>query len=69
MLIEEYNTRIQNKLPSKLKDPRSFVVFCTIGKCHFDEVLCDLSANINLMPLSISKKLDLGEAKEATVTL
>ena len=44
---------ILNKLPLKLKDPRRFTIPCTIGNCHFDKVLCDLGASINLMPLSI----------------
>ncbi|XP_038904359.1 uncharacterized protein LOC120090714 [Benincasa hispida] len=31
--------------------------------------LCDLGASINLMPLSIVKKLDIGEARPTTITL
>ncbi|XP_038882354.1 uncharacterized protein LOC120073617 [Benincasa hispida] len=31
--------------------------------------LCDLGASINLMPLSIFKKLDIGEAKLTTITI
>ncbi|XP_022870709.1 uncharacterized protein LOC111389952 [Olea europaea var. sylvestris] len=32
MLTEECSARIQNKLPPKLKDPRSFTVHCKIAK-------------------------------------
>ena len=52
-LNEECSTIILNKLSPKLKDPRSFTIPYTIGNCHFDKVLCDLGASINLMPLSI----------------
>ena len=53
----------------KLKDPGSFTVLCTIGDFYFDKALCDLGASINLMTLSIFRKLGLGESKAATVTL
>ncbi|XP_049391413.1 uncharacterized protein LOC125855726 [Solanum stenotomum] len=33
VLTEECNSRIQNRLPKKLKDPGSFTVQITIGKC------------------------------------
>lgn len=69
MLTEECSALIQKKLPPKLKDPGSFTVPCTIGECHFDKALCDLGASINLMPLSVYRKLGLGEAKATTVTL
>ena len=36
---------------------------------HFSKVLCDLGASINLMPMSIFKKLGIGEARPTTVTL
>ena len=39
-----------NKLPPQLKDPKSFTIPCQIGSLNFDKVLCDLRANINLMP-------------------
>ncbi|XP_022880622.1 uncharacterized protein LOC111397886 [Olea europaea var. sylvestris] len=69
MLIEECNARIQKKLPPKLKDPGSFIVPYMIGKVYFDKALCDLGASINLMPLSIFRKLGLKEAKVTTATL
>ena len=42
---------------------------CTIGNAIFERALCDLGASINLMPLSIFKRLGLGEARPTTVTL
>ena len=62
-LNRECSAIILNKLPPKLKDPGSFTIPCTIGNYHFDKVLCDLGASINLMPLSIMQKLGLEEPK------
>ena len=42
---------------------------CKIGNSIFERDLCDLGANINLMPLSIFRRLGLGEARPTTVTL
>lgn len=69
MLTEECSAILQNKLPTKLKDPGSFTIPCILGDCHFDKALCDLGASINLMPFSIFMKLGLGEVKPTTVSL
>ncbi|XP_022858699.1 uncharacterized protein LOC111379539 [Olea europaea var. sylvestris] len=69
MLTKESNARIQKKLPPKLKDPGNFTVPCTIGDLYFNKALCDLGVTINLMTLSIFRKLGLGKPKVATVTL
>ncbi|KAL5580236.1 hypothetical protein UlMin_012678 [Ulmus minor] len=69
MLTEECSAILQRKLPPKLKDPGSFTITCTIGDFNFDKVLCDLGASINLMPLSIFRKLGLGEVRPTTVSL
>ncbi|XP_030958794.1 uncharacterized protein LOC115980710 [Quercus lobata] len=58
-LSEECSVILQKKLPQKLKDPGSFTLSCTIGDSFFDKVLCDLGASINLMPLSVYRKLGL----------
>ena len=68
-LTEECSAILQKKLPQKLKDPGSFTIPCTIGNAIFERALCDLGASINLMPLSIFKRLGLGEARPTTVTL
>ncbi|XP_061347114.1 uncharacterized protein LOC133292692 [Gastrolobium bilobum] len=60
-LMEECNAIIQKKLPTKVKDPGSFSIPCTIGKMEVDNVLCDLRASINVMPLSMMKKLGITE--------
>ena len=68
-LTEECSVILQRKLPQKLKDPGSFTIPCIIGNSIFEKALCDLGASINLMPLSIFRRLGLGEACPTTVTL
>ena len=68
-LTEECSAILQRKLSQKLKDPGSFTIPCTIGNAIFERALCDLGASNNLMPLSIFKRLGLGEARPTTVTL
>ncbi|KAI3692075.1 hypothetical protein L6452_31884 [Arctium lappa] len=68
-LTEECSAIIQHKLPPKLKDPGSFTIPVHIGTSEFSKALCDLGASINLMPLSIFRKLGLGEVQPTTITL
>ncbi|KAL5570461.1 hypothetical protein UlMin_027036 [Ulmus minor] len=68
-LTRECSAVLQNKLPPKLKDPGSFAIPCSIGNRYFGKALCDLGASINLMPMSIFKKLGIGEARPTTVSL
>ena len=60
---------IQQKLPVKMKDPGSFTIPCSIGKYEFKKALCDSSASINLMPLSVVQRLSLGELTPTAITL
>ncbi|XP_024027977.1 uncharacterized protein LOC112093540 [Morus notabilis] len=68
-LTEECSAILQKKLPPKLKDPGSFTIPCTIGNSFFDKALSDLGASINLMSLSVYRKLGLGEVKSTTISL
>ena len=68
-LTEESSAILKRKLPQKLKDPGSFTIPCKIGNSIFERALCDLGASINLMPLSILRRLGLGEVRPTTVTL
>ncbi|XP_016509925.2 uncharacterized protein LOC107827340 [Nicotiana tabacum] len=68
-LTEECTSRIQNKLPEKLKDPGSFTIPVRIGEIDVGRALCNLGASINLMPLSVFKQLGLGAPKPTTVLL
>ena len=60
---------IQRSLPTKMKDPGSFTIPCSIGKYEFKKALCDSGANINLMPLSVVHRLSLGELIPTAITL
>ena len=60
---------IQKSLPAKMKDPGSFNIPCSIVKYELKEALCDLGANINLMPLSMVQRLSLGELTPTAITL
>ena len=53
----------------KMKDPGSFTIPCIIGGVKIQKALCDSGASINLMPLSVAKKLSLGELIPTTITL
>ncbi|GJX09091.1 hypothetical protein Tco_0198950 [Tanacetum coccineum] len=60
-LNEHCSAVILNKLPEKLGDPSKFLIPCDfpgMGECL---ALADLGASINLMPLSVCKKLSLSE--------
>ena len=68
-LTTTYSVVIQRSLPEKMKDPGSFTIPCTIGNSEMGRALCDSGANINLMPLSIVKRLNLGELTPTAMTL
>ena len=63
------STIIQRKLLEKLRDLGSFTITCTIGEHNFKKALSNLGASINLMPLSLVKKLNLGELTTTTLSL
>ncbi|XP_061341729.1 uncharacterized protein LOC133288048 [Gastrolobium bilobum] len=62
-LTEECSAIIQKKLPPKLKDPGSFSILCNKGDVKVENVLCDLGASINVMPLSMMRKLGITKVK------
>ncbi|KAM6564131.1 hypothetical protein CsatB_024129 [Cannabis sativa] len=68
-LTEGCSAMLKSKIPPKLKDPGSFTIPISIGGRDVGRALCDLGASINLMPMSIFKKLGIGEARPTTVTL
>ena len=56
-------------LVQKKKDMCAFTIPCRIGLSHFAKSLCDLGASINLMSLSIYKKMGLGDPKPTAMQL
>ncbi|XP_010531787.1 PREDICTED: uncharacterized protein LOC104808007 [Tarenaya hassleriana] len=68
-LTIECNALIQHKLLLKRSDPGSFSIPCKLGNVSIDRALCDLGAGVNLLPLSIFKKLNVGELKPTRMPL
>jgi len=60
---------IQNILPPKHKDPGSVTIPCSIGEVNVGKALIDLGASINLMPLSMCKRLGEWEIMPTRMTL
>ena len=52
-----------------MQDPVSFTIPRTMGNYEFGRALCDSGASINLMPLSVVKRLSLRELTPTTMTL
>ncbi|XP_052735516.1 uncharacterized protein LOC128197502 [Vigna angularis] len=60
---------IIQQLPPKFKDPGSFTIPCPIGELEIVRALIDLGASINLMPLSVFKRIDGLELKPTRMAL
>ncbi|XP_075087852.1 uncharacterized protein LOC142169831 [Nicotiana tabacum] len=67
----QYNAILQNKILQKCGDLGSFTIPCSLGSDKFGKALCDSGASINLMPLSVFKKLEgeIGMIKSIPVSL
>lgn len=68
-LMQETSDVFRNGVPRKMTDPRSFMILCSIGWMDLGCVLYDLEASINLMPLYIFKKLEMGEVQPTHMRL
>ncbi|XP_070017075.1 uncharacterized protein [Nicotiana sylvestris] len=60
---------VTRPIAEKLSDPGSFTIPCTISNFAFAKALCDLGANINLMPLAIYKRLGIRRARPTYMLL
>nr|GEU89519.1 reverse transcriptase domain-containing protein [Tanacetum cinerariifolium] len=58
-ISDESSAMIQNKVPSKLGDPGSFLIPRNFNKTFSCNALADLGASINLMPYLLYAKLSL----------
>nr|GFA09101.1 reverse transcriptase domain-containing protein [Tanacetum cinerariifolium] len=67
-LNENYSAMLLKKLPEKLGDPGKFLILCDFPGMEVCHALADLGASINLMPLSIWKKLSLLELTPTQMT-
>ncbi|GKE75856.1 reverse transcriptase domain-containing protein, partial [Tanacetum coccineum] len=68
-LNEHCSMVILNKLPEKLRDPGKFLIPCDFPGMDECLALVDLGASINLMPLSVWKRLSLPELTPTCMTL
>nr|GFB50195.1 reverse transcriptase domain-containing protein [Tanacetum cinerariifolium] len=68
-LNENCSAMLLKKLPEKLGDPSKFLIPCDFLRMEICHALADLGASINLMPLSIWKKLSLPELTLTRMTL
>nr|GEV31651.1 reverse transcriptase domain-containing protein [Tanacetum cinerariifolium] len=68
-LNENCSAMLLKKLLEKLRDPRKFLIPCDFPGMDVCHALADLGASINLMPLSIWKKLSLPELTPTRMTL
>ncbi|QHO23780.1 Retrotransposon gag protein [Arachis hypogaea] len=65
----ECSAILQRGLPEKKDDPGRFYIPCTIGNITIEKLFCDLGASINLMPLSLRRKLQIFELKPTQIAL
>ncbi|KAG7567940.1 Aspartic peptidase domain superfamily [Arabidopsis thaliana x Arabidopsis arenosa] len=68
-MVITFSTILPAIIPEKLDDPGSFVLPCRIGKSIFERCLCDLGAGVNLMPLSVSKRLGITDFRPSRISL
>ena len=63
------SSAIIKKLPPKLGDPGSFSIPVVIGSEAIDKAMCDLGSSVSLLPLSLFKRIGIGELKPTKATL
>ena len=68
-LTEKCSAILQSKLPPKLGDPGSFTLPCELEDKKILNALCDLGASINLIPLSLCRKFNLGKIRKSNMRL
>ncbi|TYJ96913.1 uncharacterized protein E5676_scaffold220G00140 [Cucumis melo var. makuwa] len=68
-LTQATNDVFKNRMLEKMIDLGSFMVPCLIRIMDLGHAMCDLKASINLMPLSIFKKLKIGEIQPTHMRL
>ncbi|RYR69032.1 hypothetical protein Ahy_A03g015552 [Arachis hypogaea] len=69
VMNKECSALIQPELPTKRRDLGSFHIPCAIGETLFDRALCDLGASINLIPLSLVKRMQINEILPTDVVI
>ncbi|KAH6781786.1 hypothetical protein C2S51_007079 [Perilla frutescens var. frutescens] len=67
--IKTVHQEVLEKMPKKCEDPGMFVIPCIIGSKKIENAMLDLSASINVMPITIYEELNLGQLKETRVII
>ncbi|GKB15968.1 reverse transcriptase domain-containing protein [Tanacetum coccineum] len=68
-LSDESFAILQNKVPPKLGDPRSFLIPCNFNETFSCNALAELGASINLMPYSLYAKISLETLKPTKMSV
>ncbi|XP_070026325.1 uncharacterized protein [Nicotiana sylvestris] len=68
-LTQTCSAVVAKPMAQKMSDPGSFTIPCTIGSYAFAKALCDLGANITLIPLAVYTKLGIGRARPTSMLL
>nr|GEV92536.1 reverse transcriptase domain-containing protein [Tanacetum cinerariifolium] len=68
-LNESCSVMLLKKLPKKHRDPGKFLILCDFSGMYVCHALADLDASINLIPLSIWRKLSLPKLTPTWMTL
>jgi len=70
VLSHECSAHIQeNDVSEKIGDPGSFTLPCSLGSLTFNKCLCDLGASVNIIPLSVAKRLGFNKYKYYNISL
>ena len=57
-LTKACSAAIFHQLPEKKKDPGCPTIRCSIGEQSFDKALCDLGANVSVIPKAVFDQLN-----------
>ena len=69
IVLTRESSAIIKKPPPKLRDLGSFAIPCVIGSETVKKSLCDLGASVCLLPLSLFKRVGIGELKPSEMIL
>ncbi|GJZ23131.1 reverse transcriptase domain-containing protein [Tanacetum coccineum] len=69
IINNECSAILLNKVPEKLGDLKKFLIPCALQDLEVCQSLADSGVSINLLPLSIYEKLEMGRLKPTKMTL
>ena len=63
------NYTFKGGIPKKLGDPEVPTIPCSIKRNYVNTTLCDLGADVSVMPLSLYRRLDLNKLTPTEISL